>query len=164
MLYEHNYVTPWSIVLISVCMGRRDQYLSIDTKKFIRDSVAAKIPPPRLDVLQTIVCMVRRGLKTVQPVLNTFLCSIIKGCEIFSCAYFIQQPILEYMLLSMELTATITIWSLIVLNKYPICEGNILQRPMPVLSLLRHFHSIHIRSDPCGNSLQGMSAIKWQEI
>ena len=28
-LERHNYVTPWLIVIISVCMDRADQYLSI---------------------------------------------------------------------------------------------------------------------------------------
>ena len=34
-----------------------------------------------------------------------------------------------------------------------------LQRPVPVFSLLRHFHSVHIRSAPAGSSSQGLSAI-----
>ena len=34
-----------------------------------------------------------------------------------------------------------------------------LQRPLPVLSLLRHFHSVHIRSAPARSSLEGSSAI-----
>ena len=29
---RHNYVTPWSIVLILVCMNREGSYLPIDTK------------------------------------------------------------------------------------------------------------------------------------
>ena len=31
-LWRHNYVAPWLIVLILVCMDRRDQYISIDPK------------------------------------------------------------------------------------------------------------------------------------
>ena len=30
---------------------------------------------------------------------------------------------------------------------------------MPVLSLLRHIHSVHLRSDSAGSSSQGLSAI-----
>ena len=40
LLWRHNYVTPWPIVLILVCMNRKDPYLSIDTKiNFIGGSV-----------------------------------------------------------------------------------------------------------------------------
>ena len=36
----HNYVTPWPIVLILVCMNREGPYLPIDTKtNFIGGSV-----------------------------------------------------------------------------------------------------------------------------
>ena len=36
VLWRHNYVTPWLIVLILVCIDKRDQLLFIDTKaKFI---------------------------------------------------------------------------------------------------------------------------------
>ena len=42
-LRRHNYVTPWPIVLILVCMskhGKEDPYLPIDTKiNFIGGSV-----------------------------------------------------------------------------------------------------------------------------
>ena len=39
-LWCHNYVTPWSIVLILVCMDRGGPYLPIDTKiNFIGGSV-----------------------------------------------------------------------------------------------------------------------------
>ena len=31
-LWRHNYVTPWPIVLILVCMSREGPYLPIDTK------------------------------------------------------------------------------------------------------------------------------------
>ena len=31
-LWRHNYVTPWPIVLILVCIIREGQYLPIDTK------------------------------------------------------------------------------------------------------------------------------------
>ena len=31
-LWRHNYVTPWPIVLILVCMKREGPYLPIDTK------------------------------------------------------------------------------------------------------------------------------------
>ena len=31
-LWRHNYATPWSIVLILVCMDRGGPYLPIDTK------------------------------------------------------------------------------------------------------------------------------------
>ena len=34
-----------------------------------------------------------------------------------------------------------------------------MQRPMPVLSLLRHFHSVLVRSAPDGSFSQGLSAI-----
>ena len=43
--------------------------------------------------------------------------------------------------------------------KYPHLWRSTLQRPMPVLSLFRYFHSVHIRSAPGGNSSQGLSAI-----
>ena len=32
VLWRHNYVTAWSIVLIFVCMNREGPYLPIDTK------------------------------------------------------------------------------------------------------------------------------------
>ena len=39
-LWRHNYVTPWLIVLILVCMSRKGPYLLIDTKiNFIGGSV-----------------------------------------------------------------------------------------------------------------------------
>ena len=39
-LWRHNYVTPWPIVLILVCMDRKGLYLPIDTKtNFIGGSV-----------------------------------------------------------------------------------------------------------------------------
>ena len=39
-LWRHNYVTPWLIVLILVCMNREGPYLPIDTKiNFIGGSV-----------------------------------------------------------------------------------------------------------------------------
>ena len=39
-LWRHNYVTPWPIVLILVCMDREGPYLPIDTKiNFIGGSV-----------------------------------------------------------------------------------------------------------------------------
>ena len=39
-LWRHNYVTPWPIVLILVCMYREGPYLPIDTKiNFIGGSV-----------------------------------------------------------------------------------------------------------------------------
>ena len=39
-LWPHNYVTPWPIVLILVCMDRKGPYLPIDTKiNFIGGSV-----------------------------------------------------------------------------------------------------------------------------
>ena len=39
-LWRHNYVTPWPIVLILVCMIKGDPYLPIDTKiNFIGGSV-----------------------------------------------------------------------------------------------------------------------------
>ena len=39
-LWRHNYVTPWPIVLILVCMDRGGPYLPIDTKiNFIGDLV-----------------------------------------------------------------------------------------------------------------------------
>ena len=39
-LWRHNYVTPWSIVLILVCMDREGPYLPINTKiNFIGGSV-----------------------------------------------------------------------------------------------------------------------------
>ena len=39
-LWRHNYVTPWLIVLILVCMNKEDPYLPIDTKiNFIGGSV-----------------------------------------------------------------------------------------------------------------------------
>ena len=39
-LWRHNYVTPWPIVLILVCMDREGRYLPIDTKiNFIGGSV-----------------------------------------------------------------------------------------------------------------------------
>ena len=41
-----------------------------------------QIPPPH---------RFHKALITVQPVLNTFLCSIIIGCEVFSCAYLLQK-------------------------------------------------------------------------
>ena len=60
-LWRHNYVTPWPIVLILVCMNREGPYLPIDTKiNFIGGSVR-KIQGgglqqlPWLDVLQKIV-------------------------------------------------------------------------------------------------------------
>ena len=62
-LWRHNYVTPWPIVLILVCMTREGQYLLIDTKINLiggrfgksRDGVATTSPPPPpLDVLQKI--------------------------------------------------------------------------------------------------------------
>ena len=31
-LWRHNYVTPWPIVLILVCINREGPYLPIDTK------------------------------------------------------------------------------------------------------------------------------------
>ena len=43
--------------------------------------------------------------------------------------------------------------------KYPHLWRSTLQCPMPVLSLLRHFHSVHICSAPAGSSSQGLSAI-----
>ena len=40
VLWRHNYVTPWPIVLILVCMNREGPYLLIDTKiNFIGGSV-----------------------------------------------------------------------------------------------------------------------------
>ena len=40
VLWRHNYVTPWLIVLILVCMSREGPYLPIDTKiNFIGGSV-----------------------------------------------------------------------------------------------------------------------------
>ena len=40
ILWRHNYVTPWPIVLILVCMDRGGPYLPIDTKiNFIGGSV-----------------------------------------------------------------------------------------------------------------------------
>ena len=60
-LWRHNYVTPWPIVLILVCMSREGPYLPIDTKiNFIGGSVwkiqggVATTPLPPLDVLQKI--------------------------------------------------------------------------------------------------------------
>ena len=39
-IWRHNYVTPWPIVLILVCMDREGPYLPIDTKiNFIGGSV-----------------------------------------------------------------------------------------------------------------------------
>ena len=39
-LWRHNYVMPWPIVLILVCMDREGPYLPIDTKiNFIEGSV-----------------------------------------------------------------------------------------------------------------------------
>ena len=39
-LWRHNYVTPWPIVLMLVCMDREGPYLPIDTKiNFIGGSV-----------------------------------------------------------------------------------------------------------------------------
>ena len=39
-LWRHNYVTPWPIVLILVCMNREDPYLPIVNKiNFIGGSV-----------------------------------------------------------------------------------------------------------------------------
>ena len=39
-LWRHNYVRPWTIVLILVCMNREGPYLPIDTKiNFIGGSV-----------------------------------------------------------------------------------------------------------------------------
>ena len=43
--------------------------------------------------------------------------------------------------------------------KYPHLWKSTLQRPMPHVSLLKHFRSIHICSAPAGNSSQGLSAI-----
>ena len=58
-LWRHNYVTPWPIILILVCMNRGGPYLPIDTKiNFIGGSVRKILRgcnnPPWLDVLQKI--------------------------------------------------------------------------------------------------------------
>ena len=76
-LWRHNYVTPWPIVLILVCMNREGSYLPIDTKiNFIKCSVR-KIygglqHPPWLDVLQKIAWL-DEG------------CSVVKKIIIFEC-------------------------------------------------------------------------------
>ena len=60
-LWRHNYVTPWPIVLILVCMSREGPYLPNDTKiNFLGGSVFENLgrglqqPPTWLDVLQKI--------------------------------------------------------------------------------------------------------------
>ena len=58
-LWCHNYVTPWPIVLILVCMSREGPYLPIDTKiNFIGGSVQQ----PPLVRRVTKKSLVRRGL------------------------------------------------------------------------------------------------------
>ena len=63
-LWRHNYVTPWPIVLILVCMNREDPYLPTYTKiiKFIGGSVR-KIYPLRCVRRVTKNSLVRRGLR-----------------------------------------------------------------------------------------------------
>ena len=54
-LWRHNYVAPWPIVLILVCMDREGPYLPIDTKiNFIGglENIGGCNNPPWLDVLQ----------------------------------------------------------------------------------------------------------------
>ena len=65
LLWRHNHVTPWPIVLILVCMSREGPYLPIDTKiNFIGKSreVVATTPPPPLVTGVTKNSLVRRGI------------------------------------------------------------------------------------------------------
>ena len=50
-LWRHDYVTPWPILLILVCMNREGPYLPIDTNL---GKGLQQPPPPWLDVLQKI--------------------------------------------------------------------------------------------------------------
>ena len=67
-LRRHNYVTPWPIVLILICMSREGPYLPIDTKiNFIgvwfgksREGIATTPPPLVRRVTKN--SLVRRGL------------------------------------------------------------------------------------------------------
>ena len=68
-LWRHNYVTPWLIVLILVCMSREDPYLPIDTKinfigvRFGKSGEGVATNPPWLEVV-TKNSLVRRGLRS----------------------------------------------------------------------------------------------------
>ena len=48
--------------------------------------------------------------------------------------------------------------------KYPHLWRSTLQGPLPVLSLLRHFHSVHIRSAPAGSSSQGVECMPLMKL
>ena len=67
-LWRHNYVTPWPILLILVCMNRKGPYLPIDTKiNFIGGSVrkieGGGCNNPPLVRRVTKNSFVRRGIK-----------------------------------------------------------------------------------------------------
>ena len=65
-LWRHNYVTPWPIVLILVCMNRDGPYLPIDTKinfigvRFGKSREGMQQPPLVRRVTKN--SLVRRGL------------------------------------------------------------------------------------------------------
>ena len=65
-LWRHNYITPWPIVLILVCMSREGPYLRIDTKtislglRFGKSPGGCNNPPGKTCYKNSLV---RRGLK-----------------------------------------------------------------------------------------------------
>ena len=70
-LWRQNYVTPWPIVLILVCMSREGPHLLIDTKinfigvRFGKSREGVATIPSWLDVLQKIAWL-DEGLKRVE--------------------------------------------------------------------------------------------------
>ena len=75
-LWRHNYVTPWPIVLILVCMNREGQYLPIDTKinlieGSVRKNLGRGLQLPPLVRRVTKNSLVRRGLNVLKGKVET---------------------------------------------------------------------------------------------
>ena len=90
-----------------------------------------------------------------------FLCSIIIGCEVFRCAHCILAPTRDTGVSAAWYGAQSHSHSLDLgcPSSIPICGGVPCTALCQSSSLLRHFHSVHIRSAPGGSSSQGLSVI-----